>query len=606
LSPLVAPALLALITFLAYLPSLKSGFTYDARIVLFEEGFISSLSNLPEVLSLKVWGMNLILGDRPGEILYLMLIAAVSGKEPFGFHLANNLLHAANVALFFVFLRRLLAMEGPGQTRAELLKTQLAAASVTLLFALHPLVVEPVAAISYSSDLLVTFFTLTALLAATFFRSDHLRTALLAGGTGALCSLAAVSCKESGLTTVLLLVAYWFVFRREEPGRPWLIFLGAAAALTTLFLVAQFHFLRVAGESLAYLGGSFSHVFLIQPRLWVFMMGKLLWPVDLSADYTLDNVDAVTTPLAFAILLIVVLLQIWLGRRSRLGALGVAIYWLGLLTVSNFVPLNRILADRFYYLPLAGAVMQLLALQCLCLKSRWGFWAAVAPCLLALLPLSSLALTRQSIFVNELGLWRDTVRISPLSATAHANLGKALFEQGQVDEAIAQYQSALSINPHFAEARSNLGVALLEKKRLDEAIVELQVASKINPDVAMTHYNLGIALYLKGQTDAAITEYQTALKIHPNDPKVRSNLGVALSDKGQWDEAIAQYQLVLQILPDDATTHNNLGIALFNQGQVKEAIAQFKEALRHQPDFTEAQDNLAKVQATPTPVRPPP
>ena len=182
-----------MITFGVYWPSLKSDFVYDARTEILEEGFITSLSNLPAVLSLKVLGMNLMLGDRPGQLLYLMLIAAVCGKEPFGYHLCSNLLHGANVALLFVLLRRLVATELTGLTRNGVLKAQLAMAAVTLVFALHPIVVEPVAAVNYSSDLLVTFFTLVALLSATAFRPENFRVAMIATGIYLGCTLSAPS-----------------------------------------------------------------------------------------------------------------------------------------------------------------------------------------------------------------------------------------------------------------------------------------------------------------------------------------------------------------------------------------------------------------------------
>ena len=55
-------------------------------------------------------------------------------------------------------------------------------------------------------------------------------------------------------------------------------------------------------------------------------------------------------------------------------------------------------------------------------------------------------------------------------ASAHYNLGCALEEKGQFDEAITQYQKAIELNPFFAAAYSNLGCALQEKGQLDEAI----------------------------------------------------------------------------------------------------------------------------------------
>jgi hypothetical protein len=123
-----------------------------------------------------------------------MLSFALWGRDPSGYHLASNLLHAANVALLFVLLLRLLAAETAAMAAGDLLKVRLAAAAVTLIFALHPLSTETVADVSYSSDLLVAFFTLLALLAATAFRPDDVRSACIMGGAGALCAFAAVTC----------------------------------------------------------------------------------------------------------------------------------------------------------------------------------------------------------------------------------------------------------------------------------------------------------------------------------------------------------------------------------------------------------------------------
>jgi len=481
------PLLLALVTFLVYSPSLKSDFVYDDRAEILEEGFITSLSNLPDVLSLNVLGMNLMLGTRPGQLLYLMLNAALWGKEPWGYHLGSNLLHAGNVALLFILLRRLIPTEAPGLEKRAGLKAQIAAAVVTLLFALHPIAAESVCGISFSSDLLVTFFTLLALLAASAFRPENLRSALLNTGVGALCALAAVTCKESGVATVLLLLVYWFLFRRGEAKGPWWWFLGAATAATALFLAARFYFALPSQEHLNYLGGSFSQMLLIQPKLWVFMMAKLVWPVQFSVDYRMENLSGITAPVAMAILAIVVLLQGWLAIKSRMGAMGVAIYWLGLATVSNLIPLYCLLADRYYYLPMAGVTMQLLALILMRLRTRWGFWAAVAPLLGALLPLTLLTLAREEVFSSEFSLWSETLQVSPFSWIAHLNVGNALAQKRQMDEATAQFRKALELNPNYAEAHYNLGNALLEKGQVDEALIHYQRALEIKPSFFLAH-----------------------------------------------------------------------------------------------------------------------
>ena len=518
--------LLALVTFLVYWPSLKADFVYDAHIEFFQENFITNLSHLPDVLSLKVLGMNYQLGDRPGQLLYLMLIAAISGKDPFGYHLVSNLLHAANVALLVVLLLRLARAEIANPPKDIALKMLLAITATTLIFALHPLVVEPVSDVSYSSDLLVAFFSLLALLAATAFDPDHFRPALLCGSAGTFCAFASVASKESGVATAALLVVYWFLYRRRETKVPWLCFLGAAIVVTAAFLAARFLLAPPAPmvNSLVYLGGSFSQVFLIQPQLWIFMMGKIVWPTQLSADYTLTDATVVPVHLALTILAVIVVLQAWLAFKSRLGALGVAMYWLGLATVSNFIPLYRILGDRFYYLPLLGVSLQLLAFFLLCLKFRRAFWMILAPFLLAALPLGLLTLKREVVFASDFNLWTDTIEASPSSAIAHSNLGFTLYPMGRIDEAIDQLQQAVTICPDFPIAHYNLGLLLLGKGKQDEALAHLRKAIAVEPDLAPAYNSIGAILFQRGQLEAAQAEFAEALRRQPDLVEARDNL----------------------------------------------------------------------------------
>src|ERR1700679_4196605 len=147
------PLLLAAIAFLVYVPSLHSNFIADARKEIIDEGFVTSISNLPKIVSLKVLGMHLMLSDRPGEMLYLMLNATLWGRDPFGYHLSSILLHAGSVALLLLLLRRLAVPEmGPAVTGSW--KIQLALVTATLVFALHPIATESVAEVSFSSSLL--------------------------------------------------------------------------------------------------------------------------------------------------------------------------------------------------------------------------------------------------------------------------------------------------------------------------------------------------------------------------------------------------------------------------------------------------------------------
>lgn len=487
--------LLGAVTFLIYWPSLKSDFVYDARVEIEEEDFVTSLSNLPEVLSLHVlYRDDVMLAQRPGEILYLMLNAAIWGRTPFGYHLSSNFLHAANVALLYILLSRLIVAEMVRLSKGEIFKIQAAAAAVTLIFALHPIAVESVAEVSYSSSLLVTFFSLVSLLMATSFRPDKFRTAMLTGTMGTLSALASVLCKESGVVTALLLVTYWFLFRRRETKRPWFWFLGAAMTVTTAFLAARFYLAAPNPNPLGYLGGSFSQVFLIQPRLWGFMMEKLLWPAQLSGDYMLQDVlqTAFSTALAFLILVMVGLLQTLLTFRSQIGALGVIIYWLGLSTVSNFVPLYHPLADRYYYLPLVGVSIQIFAVFLVILRWRFFFWVGVGSVLLVIPPLMVLTLARQDVFSASLAFWSETLRVSPSSFVAAKGVGDELFDRNDLKDSIAYYNQAIKLNSRFTDAYSNRGFARYVNGQPQEALNDFYTSL----EVGSGHVDGNVRLYI--------------------------------------------------------------------------------------------------------------
>ena len=192
-----------------------------------------------------------------------------------------------------------------------------------------------------------------------------------------------------------------------------------------------------------------------------------------------------------------------------------------------------------------------------------------------LLALGVLTWQQCKMYTDVETLWRTTLDRNPACWMAHNNLGFALYEKGQIDEAILQFQEAIRLKTDDAEAYNNLGAALAKKGQTDEAISQYQEAIRFKPDYAEAHYNLGVALDIKGQTNEAISQYQEAIRLKPDDAEAHNNLGIALDRKGQTDEAIRQYQEAIRLKPDDAEAHYNLGIVLAKKGQIDEAISQY-------------------------------
>jgi tetratricopeptide (TPR) repeat protein len=433
------PALaLGLATFLLYLPSLWSEFVYDAEAQILVGEYLHDRSHFADVLTFRVLAQDVLDGNRPVQLLSLMVDSLLWGKNPFGYHLTSNLLHVGNVVLFYFLLVRL-CPRGAGS---------LASAFVAaLLFAVHPLLVEPVAEVSSREDLLATWFLLVSVLLAHLWTNGKAGAWALAGCLGA--AVLACGAKETGGAAPFLILFCGLLFRGETPLRRWLVPAAGALVLTGAFFAARFSLQPAESEIFLhkpqYLANSFPELLKIQSFIWAFSIRSLFLPFGLSADYVAPNVLALSKGAAWSILGGFLIFQGLAAWKSRVAAFGAAIFWLGLAPVSNFVPIYRPVADRYLYLPLIGLAMTLCGI--LIFTSRWRrvHGVLLAGLILAALGLASLTWRREAVFANSLNLWTDTFAKSPFSDTAANNLGYALLEKGDYTEALQIFDKTLRL-----------------------------------------------------------------------------------------------------------------------------------------------------------------
>jgi hypothetical protein len=156
-SPII-PLVLAVVTFLVFSPALGNGFVeWDDHV------------NLSENLGYRGLGWSelrwMFTSTRMGHYIPITWLTfgldyTFWGMNPFGYHLTNNVIHAANAALFYLVALRLLARA------TALTGTALRASGVVaaLFFALHPLRAESVAWATERRDVLAGFFFLLSVL----------------------------------------------------------------------------------------------------------------------------------------------------------------------------------------------------------------------------------------------------------------------------------------------------------------------------------------------------------------------------------------------------------------------------------------------------------
>jgi tetratricopeptide (TPR) repeat protein len=592
--------LLVLVTVALYWPATGGGFVYD-------DG--DYVLNNPHVTSGVTWenirwalGSGYAANWHPVTWLSHMMDCQMFGLNPFGHHLTSILLHALNTLLVFLFLRGL---------TGSLWRSFMVAA----LFGWHPLHVESVAWVAERKDVLSAFFGLLALI----FYARYAGRAeagnqkpeagirpfgfrLPADYWFSLLFFALGLMSKPMLVTwpfVLLLLDYW-PLARFNPGQlrrlvqekiPFFA-LSAAASVVTFVVQKQ--------------GGAMESVAAIPVGIragnallsYCGYLGKLFWPVDLAAFYPFPTQLLIWKVLLAGGLLLGISALLFAQRRRRPFLLMGWLWFCGtLVPVIGLVQVgDQAMADRYSYLPSLGIFILVVWGACE-LTRHWRFQKAALSVAAALVLIPCLAATWKQIGCWHDGetLFRHALAVTKDNFIAHYNLGVALNDKGQEDEAIKQFQESLRLNPNDVEAHNNLGVALDKKGEVDAAISQYQQALRLRPDYAQAHNNLGLMLGKKGRTTEAISQYREALRLKPDFAEAHCNLGNVLYKQGQTAEAIGQFQEAIRLKPDYAEAHYDLGVAFGREGQADAAIGQYQAAIRAEPDYPEARFNLGNA-----------
>jgi tetratricopeptide (TPR) repeat protein len=146
---------------------------------------------------------------------------------------------------------------------------------------------------------------------------------------------------------------------------------------------------------------------------------------------------------------------------------------------------------------------------------------------------------------------KKAVELEPSNAGFQEILAEVYMEREEPGEAIEHFEQALELSVEERPGvHLSLGWALQEEGRLDEARSQFETALKIQPDSAAAYLNLGGLAEEQGRLDEAETAFRTALRIQPNFPIPHARLATLLRGKfGDEDLAAMEQRLTDPALP---------------------------------------------------------
>ena len=659
--PWVAPALLVLLTVLAYARSFSVPIhDADDYFYYFRDARLDQLTgeSLWRILTQPFFA-----NFHPVTTLTYAFDRAVWGTWVPGFHVTQLLFYLGGVLGIYLLFERIL------QWRAG-------AFAAAALYAAHAVHVESVAWLASRKDVVCLFFYAFAMVAYVRYAE---RPGAAWGAYALSVLLAGVAMLSKGYAVILpaVFLAHDFCFSGRISRRALLDkipYAALAAAVTLLTVNAQDKDSALVQVSLS--AGERAWRLLEVFARYVF---HTVLPLRLSALYPYGLTPAVDSIAAIGLLLAIALPFAFFAvrRRNPAAAFGLALFVLPLATVMNSVFTLRIwMTDRYLLFPTIGSTLAIVALAAPLFRRRPDpagetrlrpiRTTLAAAAVLAIGLYTALTVARIGVWTSGVRLWSDVLRrqldlsgTGPLTvaeierapvrrlvdSSPVVSLMRAYESEGNREES-ARIAEFLNRGAGGDEASGEMLLARgdLEAGRwadaagrlrpiaegtswsASQALVWLSVAEERlgNVDAArqtlergMARYretgqpptdallDVGIIEFGKGNFPKAVELFRTAHESSPEEAKAAFFLGRALEESGSLEESLALYGRIareeLRILPQSTFTladvYLEMAVVEERLGRREEALGHFEEVLRRAPAHPKRDAVRAKIAA---------
>ncbi len=538
-SDIVHIAVFSLLILAAFANVFSMEFVWDDTVQIRDNTSITNISHIKEVF-FEDTGTATTNGEdytpyyRPLFTISLMIDAFLWGKNPFGYHLTNVLLHLeVTLLLYFslllIFNNRMIAM--------------VAAA----IFSLHPVHSEAVSYISARTHLLCALFSLASFYFYVCYKKVNNLRYLLAT---IFFIIFALLSNEMAVSLPAIFLLYEICI--EKRNRRSFFYPACFFILTLTYVILRFIILHnytwvdlpVKDRTLT----GFD-IIIRYLRLLILPVGlKVFYEIPLQKDFF--NIHLFIT---FLLLIFHICLGYLFWKWSKPLFFGLLWIFVTLLPVSNIpaVIYPSLLAERYLYLPSVGfAIMTGLVIfyafehikdkydiERYIFFRRFSYGAGVflAICLIFL------SLSRNAPYKSDLELWKTAVSQEHSSIYSHYRLALAYEESGKLENAKDELEYVFKKNPQKiiqdriiylyhrlgltdAQALYRIGVLYLDNQMYNSATVCFLKSVKNDDKMAEAHNALGISYFEQGLYSEAVAEFRKAVKLNPYNPGYLENL----------------------------------------------------------------------------------
>ncbi|NTW31268.1 MAG: tetratricopeptide repeat protein [Bacteroidetes bacterium] len=514
------------------------------------------------------------------------------GLAPFPYHFTNVILHLVNTFIVYKLIKKLST-------------SKITALVVTSLFALHPMHVESVAWISERKDVLYSFFYLFSLLVYMRYIESGFK---LKYYTSVLILFILSLLSKSAAVTLPVLLIVIDIYKGRKINAKTLLEKIPFFMLSMLFGIIALFSQRVSDTSNElFLSYNFiERIFLFSYTISFYIV-KLALPFSLCAMHYLPINNGGILPwyyyasLPFILFIIFILVKYVISDYKKKGFKKEIIFGIlfFLITISVMLQIisvgNAITAERYTYIPYIGLfyiagqwISNIVEKRQDSPVYRKGKKVIIAIFLLFVIMFSYQTWTRIGVWKDGNILFTDVIKKNPDVFHCYWTRGKIKNNNGNLKDALPDYNKAIELQPEFADAYNNRGYIYYGLGDTKSALIDYNKALLLKPDFADAYNNRGIAYEGLGDINSAILDYNKAILLEPDKAESYNNRGYAYYRSGDLKSAISDYNKAVILDSKCAEAYINRGIAFEEMGNVKSALPDYNKAIMLNPKLAMA------------------
>ncbi len=173
--------------------------------------------------------------------------------------------------------------------------------------------------------------------------------------------------------------------------------------------------------------------------------------------------------------------------------------------------------------------------------------------------------------------------------------GEYHFSKGDIDGAIAAFETASQLKPDAYEVHLTLINLYFKKNQIDRAVEECKKVIELKPSNQEAHVMMANLMRSRGDNKRAIEEFHQAMKLGAKDASIYSAIGFSYLHEGDLVRAEEFMRKAASEKEQPVDAFIGLAILYYKKKDFPSALADLDRVLKEKPDSAEARKLRGEV-----------